>query len=583
MVKNNLKIMDSDFNLYRVTKKAYHLLNKREKGGLALLTVLMFLMAIFEVLGIAALLPFMGVVMDVSKIYSSDFLHSLFLFLSISEVDFIVLLGVSSFLLILFSAIVQVYVNKKLFNYIWGLNHTLSSRLISKYLRNEYSFFLSRNSSELTKNIITEVQQVVYGVYFSLALIISKVFIVALVLLFLLFINPTSSLIIAVVIVGGYLSIYRLMKELILNEGVKRVRAHEQRFKAISESIGGIKEIKLMNMESVFLRNFKIPSKKFSTATANKEIYQIIPKSVMEVLALGGIILIIVASYINTGDAKSIIPLATIYAFAGYRLMPSLQAIFRTLAEMKYNAMPMNILYRDLQNHKIIENNKNPLKVGEIKFNKKIEIIDLEFSYPDAKKYILKNINITLDYGKILALKGVTGSGKTTLIDILLGLLKPTSGYIKIDGIKIDSSNLQQWQSNIAYVPQFIFLLDDSISANIAFGDEDIDFEKVKWAAEQAMLKVVISDLENGFDTMVGENGVKLSGGQRQRLGIARAFYRRPRLLVLDEATSALDEHTEKNVMNNIHKFSEKCTVVMIAHRLSTIDKADCVIELGVK
>ena len=575
-------MQNNNTNLQTIIKKAYDLLNTKEKNNLVILTALMFMMAIFEVLGIAALLPFMSVVMDTSKIYSSAVLNNIFIFLTLKEADFIILLGMSSFGLIFLNAIIQIYVNKKLFQYVWGLNHTLSLRLISKYLENDYGFFLNRNSSELTKNIITEVQQVVYGIYLSFMLITSKTFIVVMVLFFLLAIDPISSLVVALVIVGGYMFIYALMKKLIATEGINRARAHEQRFKAISESIGGIKEIKLMNKENIFLKNFEIPSKNFSAATANKDIYQVIPKSIMEVLALGGIILVIVVSYISVGDAKSIMPIAAIYAFAGYRLMPSLQAIFRALAEMKYNSKPMNILYDDLRDTEtIIQNSEDNFIVNEIKFSKKIEIVNLGFLYPNTRKQVLKNINITLEYGKSLALKGTTGSGKTTLVDILLGLLKPTSGYIKIDGIKINDTNVKQWQANIAYVPQFIFLLDDTIAENIAFGDKNIDLEKVKWASEQAMLIDVISDLDNGFDTLVGEDGVKLSGGQRQRIGIARALYRKPKLLVLDEATSALDEATEKNVMNNIYKVLDECSVIMIAHRLSTIKKANEIIDLG--
>jgi len=575
-------MQNNNTNLQTIIKKAYDLLNTKEKNNLVILTALMFMMAIFEVLGIAALLPFMSVVMDTSKIYSSAVLNNIFIFLTLKEADFIILLGMSSFGLIFLNAIIQIYVNKKLFQYVWGLNHTLSLRLISKYLENDYGFFLNRNSSELTKNIITEVQQVVYGIYLSFMLITSKTFIVVMVLFFLLAIDPISSLVVALVIVGGYMFIYALMKKLIATEGINRARAHEQRFKAISESIGGIKEIKLMNKENIFLKNFEIPSKNFSVATANKDIYQVIPKSIMEVLALGGIILVIVVSYISVGDAKSIMPIAAIYAFAGYRLMPSLQAIFRALAEMKYNSKPMNILYDDLRDTEtIIQNSEDNFIVNEIKFSKKIEIVNLGFLYPNTRKQVLKNINITLEYGKSLALKGTTGSGKTTLVDILLGLLKPTSGYIKIDGIKINDTNVKQWQANIAYVPQFIFLLDDTIAENIAFGDKNIDLEKVKWASEQAMLIDVISDLDNGFDTLVGEDGVKLSGGQRQRIGIARALYRKPKLLVLDEATSALDEATEKNVMNNIYKVLDECSVIMIAHRLSTIKKANEIIDLG--
>lgn len=566
-------------SLLVVSKKAYSLLISQEKKGLKSLTIFMFIMAIVEVVCIAALLPFMNVVMDTSKIYSSELLNSIYTFADIPEKNFVVLLGISSFCLILFSSIVQIYVNKKLFNYTWGLNHTLSSRLITKYLKNDYDFFLNRNSSELTKNIITEVQQVVYGIFFSIVTIISRALVILMVLIFLLLVDPLASLAVGIVIVGGYLLIYTFMKKLIMVEGQNRVKAHEARFKAISESIGGIKEIKLMNKEEIFLKNFENPSKNFSISTANNNIYQMIPKSVMEVLALGGILLVIILSYIAVGDAKTVMPIATVYAFAGYRLMPSLQTIFRALAEMKYNSRPLNILYDDLHDFKF-EKIANEQK-NKFVFSKNLSFKNISFSYSKESKNILENISIELKYGKSLAIKGTTGSGKTTLIDILLGLLKPTSGYIEVDGVQIDESNLKDWQQNIAYVPQFIFLLDDTVAANIAFGDENIDMERIKRAANQAMLDDVIENLDNGFETQVGEDGVKLSGGQRQRIGLARALYRLPRLLILDEATSALDEVTESKVMKNIYNFSNNCTVIMIAHRLSTIEKADEIIDLS--
>jgi ATP-binding cassette, subfamily B, bacterial PglK len=559
-------------------KKALSLLANDEKKSLYVLTFFMFIMGLFEVVGIASMLPFMSLAMNPEEINNSYYLSLLKNTLNLSLRDFIVFLGSSSLILLVTSGIVQILVNKKLHYYVWGLNHTLSLRLVKKYLKNNYDFFLDRNSSELTKNIITEVQQVVYGIYLSLVLVISRSIIVVMILLFLLLVNPFVSLLVGIVLVGGYFILYSLMKNKIKKQGQIRTEAHKYRFKAIAESIGGIKEVKLSNKEDIFLKNFEQPSKIYSLATAKKDIYPLIPRYVMEVLAIGGVLLAIVLMFAKGDNINSLIPIATVFVLAGYKLMPSLQMIFRALSDIKYSAKPLDILYTDLYDYKHEHNKKK--QTDDLIFSKKLSMKNISFSYSKESKDILDNITLDLEYGRSLAIKGTTGSGKTTLVDILLGLLKPTSGYIEVDGVRIDDSNLKDWQQNIAYVPQFIFLLDDTISSNIAFGDENIDMEKVKWAANQAMLDDVIQGLDNGFETQVGEDGVRLSGGQRQRIGLARALYRKPRLLVLDEATSALDEDTEKRVMSNIYKFSERCAIIMIAHRLSTIEKSDQIIDL---
>ena len=560
--------------------RGFSLLTVEEKKNLYFLTFFMFIIATLEVVGIASVLPFMDLAMSPEKIDNNGFFLSIIDYFSLSKKEFVISLGILSFLLLLISGIMQIVINKRLYTYTWDLNHTLSYRLITKYLKNDYAFFLDRNSSELTKNIITEVQQVVYGIYLSIVMILSRGIAVSMILLLLLFIDPLVCVLSAIILIGGYVIIYKLIKNIILKQGKIRTEAHEQRFKAISEAIGGIKEVKLMNKEDIFLKNYESPSKRFSDATAKNNIYPIMPKFIMEVIALGGIILVIVLLFSLDYNLNNIIPIATVFAIAGYKLMPSLQMVFKSLSEMKYNTKPLDILYKDLTEE---DNNQIKQSDKDFIFNKCIEIKNISFRYSDNTKNVLNNFSLKIPKGKILAIKGTTGSGKTTLIDILLGLLKPNSGQIYIDSMKISENNVKLWQSKISYVPQFIYLIDDTISANIAFGDEKINMDKVYWAAKQAMLEDVIDNLDNGYDTIVGEDGIKLSGGQRQRIGIARALYKKPSLLVLDEATSALDEVTEKAVMDNIYKFSSNCTVIMIAHRLSTIQRADEVIDMSRK
>jgi ABC-type multidrug transport system fused ATPase/permease subunit len=567
---------------FEVVKKAEFLLNRDEKKSLIFLTIGMLFMAMVEVFGIVSILPFIGIISNPEIINTNYYINWLFLNLDFnSEQSFIVFFGLVSFMILLTSNIVRIVVTKKIYQFSWDLNYDLSYRLLNAYLSNEYSFFLKRNSTELTKNTITETYQVITGVYIPLINILSRGIIAFFIVALLVVVDPFVASLIGIVVIGGYMAIYGVLKKKIALQGQARTEAHEKRFKAIFEIIRGIKEIRLMGKEELFLKNFSKPSREYSTVLADNLYLQEIPRYAMEILAIGGVMLVIIVTLFTSGDAKNVIPIASLYAFAGYRLMPSLQAIFRSITLIKFNLKPLDILYDDLKNHKRDWHKTMPEKRSEpMPFVKSIEIDKISFSYEGSDTLVLKDFSLTIDAGQSLAIKGTTGSGKTTLVDILLGLLEPNNGTIIIDGVSLTKENRHLWQQNIAYVPQTIYLIDDTLAANIAFGDDKIDVEKVEWAAKLACLDDVIENLENGYDTIVGEDGVRLSGGQRQRIGIARALYRQPKLLVLDEATSALDESTEKKVMDAIYQYSENCTVVMIAHRLSTVEQADRVIDL---
>jgi ABC-type multidrug transport system fused ATPase/permease subunit len=560
--------------------KALHLLTAKERKRLAVIGGLIFMMALMEVVGIASILPFMAVLSEPEKIQTNKYLYTLYQYFSFQNVNsYLIFLGVMSFFILAGGNVVRVVATKAMFNFTYQQNHLLSYRLLERYLGRDYSFFLDRNSADLAKNIISESNQVVNGVYVPAMKAISRSVVVLLIVFFLLVIDPVLALLIGLTLGGAYTVLYVLIRKKISTQGILRVKMNADRFKAVNEALGGVKEIKVTGNELIYLKSYGRPSQVYSDVTAKNALLEYIPKFTMEVLAFGGIIVIMLFLLVTRGDVKDVIPMAALYAFAGYRLMPSLQEIFSSLTKIRFNRASLDILHADYFSSEPF-NAVSKASVRALPFNKSIVLQQLDFSYAGSSALLFENFSLEIKVGEVLAVTGKTGCGKTTLIDILLGLLKPNSGSLLIDGVAVDDNNLKAWQMNVAYVPQQIYLIDDTIAANIAFGEAVVDMVRVRQVAAMAHIDEVIAALPQGYQTTAGDRGVKLSGGQRQRLGIARALYRNPRLLVLDEATSALDEETEAKIMDSIYAYSDHCTVLMIAHRLSTIEKASRVLKL---
>ena len=342
----------------------------------------------------------------------------------------------------------------------------------------------------------------------------------------------------------------------------------------------GIKDIKLKSLERNFIGRFRQPSIDNARFSAQGLVIAILPRYLLETVAFGGIISIILILLSNDVLISEIIPVLSLYAVAGYRLLPAVQNIYSAQSMIKYNRPALMIIINDLKEIETEEKNELSNEVDQIiKFDRKITVNDIFFKYPKSKKNVINGISLSILKNTSIGFAGSTGSGKTTLIDVILGLLDPKKGNIIVDDTIINNQNLLSWQNKISYVPQTIFLIDESISSNIAFGikREEIDHDKVAKAAQLANLDRFVEDLPEKYDTLVGENGVKLSGGQRQRIGIARALYNEPEVLVLDEATSALDGITENYVMEAIESLSNKLTLIIVAHRITTIENCDMI------
>jgi ABC-type multidrug transport system fused ATPase/permease subunit len=362
------------------------------------------------------------------------------------------------------------------------------------------------------------------------------------------------------------------------------IESQNQRFKIVNEAIGGIKDIKLFNNSCYYLKKFDKKNLKYAN---NLSVYMVIsqvPRYILETIAFGGIILITLFFIITSNNTLEVIPILAMYAFAGYRLMPALQLVFSSLTSIKAMAGSLDILHNDLCNLKLINHplvkNKQQNNYLTIKLTDKLKLDNLTFAYPNTNNATLKNLTLSIPANSIIGFVGTTGSGKTTTVDLILGLFQPKNGQLLVDDVEINHNNLREWQNNLGYVPQHIYLTDDTIINNIAFGvsDEDINLDVVQKAAKIANIhNFIINELPKGYQTITGERGVRLSGGQRQRIGIARALYRDPQILIFDEATSALDGITETAIMDAIHNISSQKTIIIIAHRVTTLKECDMI------
>ena len=558
-----------------------YLFKKKEKFQISLLLIGSIIMAFFEVVGVASILPFMSMVLDPDQISSNQILSFLFNFFNFDNVEtFLFYSGVTVLVLLAFSNFFSAFMYWAITYFSKMQGHIISMRLLKHYLSNNYLFFIERNSSDLGKNILSEIDRVVKGVVLQALQAISKAILTIVVFTFLIYINPFIAIISVLSIGGAYFIFYIISRSYLSTIGEKQSIALFHRYRTVDEAMMGIKDIKLKSLERNFIGRFRQPSIDNARFSAQGLVIAILPRYLLETVAFGGIISIILILLSNDVLISEIIPVLSLYAVAGYRLLPAVQNIYSAQSMIKYNRPALMIIINDLKEIEIEEKNELSNEVDQmIKFDKKITVNDIFFKYPKSKKNVIDGISLSIFKNTSIGFAGSTGSGKTTLIDLILGLLDPKKGNIIVDDTIINNQNLLSWQNKISYVPQTIFLIDESISSNIAFGikREEIDHDKVAKAAQLANLDRFVEDLPEKYDTLVGENGVKLSGGQRQRIGIARALYNEPEVLVLDEATSALDGITENYVMEAIESLSNKLTLIIVAHRITTIENCDMI------
>ena len=554
---------------------------KSELKKLILLFVGILFMGLFEVVGVTTIVPFIAVVVSPELVYENIYLSQVYNFFNFQSVNrFIVFLGMLLISTLLISNGFQAFMTWCITYFTNMQGSRLAVRLLENYLMQPYSFFLVRNSSDLGKNILSEVQRVTGGVIMRSLQVLSKIIIVLSLFCLLIFVNPIIAISAAIFLGGIYGLIYISVKLRLHNIGLATTKDNFEIFKATNEAMSGIKDIKLHGSEKMFVNRFLFPSRKLASYSAQNTLIASLPRYLLEVVAFGGVIAIIISLIaMNKGMNSSIIPVISLYVMASYRLMPAFQQIYSGLSGIKFDLPAFENIVREFSESNVDKKEQVSDSETPILFNEKLQINKLDFTYESSEIPVLNKLDLTIYPNTTVGLVGLTGSGKTTLVDIILGLLTPKSGVILSDEVEIDSNNKSAWQKNIGYVPQSIFLTDDTIIRNIAFAvpDDEISIEKVEKAAKMANLHEFIITLPSQYNTLVGERGIRLSGGQRQRIGIARALYHNPKVLVLDEATSSLDGITENAIMDAIQNLSHKKTIIIIAHRLSTLIECDII------
>lgn len=565
----------------KTLQKILDLLNQHERKQVGLLLGLILINALLDMVGVASIIPFMAVLANPQLVETSITLNKAFQISSaigiLTPGQFLFALGILVFGLLVFSLGFKAFTTYVQMRFTLMREYTIGKRLLDGYLNQPYSWFLSRHSADMGKSILSEVSAVINGALIPALNLIAQGTAAVALLLLLVMIDPELAVTVGLVLGLAYALIFRATKSLLTLIGSERISANQARFETVSDAFGAVKEVKIAGLESTYINRFGKYAQIYAKNQATAQIIGQMPRFALEAIAFGGMILLVLLLMSRSEDFAAAIPIITLYAYGGYRLMPALQQIYGAATQLIFSRPALDALHQDLTSLQPVEHNNNH---KAITFRQNIALNHIDFKYPNSQRLALNNVNFTIRAGMTVGLVGSTGSGKTTTIDLLLGLLEPIKGTLEIDGVIINSTNKRSWQQIIGYVPQQIYLSDNSVKANIAFGinAEEIDQEAVERAAKIANLhEFIINELPNQYETTVGERGVRFSGGQRQRIGIARALYHKPKVLILDEATSALDNLTEQVVMEAVHKLGHEVTIIMIAHRLSTVKECDTI------
>lgn len=562
-------------------KKLYEIFTPRERMQAMLIFFASLFAAFAQAFGVASIFPFINVVVNPGIIEQNKFLLYLYERGHFTDANsFSFLLGIIVFFIIVLSGSISVATSWAKTKFALGKNHSLSRRLLTVYLYQPYEFFLQKNSSELGTNILSEINQLTSQLLMSIFDIIING-LMAIVMLGMLFMVNIFVTTVTIIFLGcSYGLINYLIKNKLHKKGKKRFEANRGRFRMANEALSGIKTTKVMGIEQYFLKKFNNFSLKYARYNVFAHMVGEIPKYILETSSFGGIVFFILFMISRGDKVMDFIPLLSLYAFAAYRTIPAFNRLFNAMTKVHYNSTIVDKIYIDMVElaSEMKAVSKNNIVTDKFVFNEKIELQNLKFSYKDSPNDVINNISLIIHKNNIIGFAGATGCGKTTLVDMILGLLIPHEGKILIDNVELNEENISNWQRKIGYVPQEIFLSDDTILKNIAFGvpDDSIDIKQVKYAAKIAALENFIEDkLPQKFNTLIGERGIRLSGGERQRIGLARALYRNPEVLILDEATSSLDGATEEIVLKAIQDAAKSRTVIMIAHRLNTLKDCD--------
>lgn len=571
--------------MLQVWRKLMDMLDKRERRRFRLLLVLVLVMGFANMAGVAAIIPFLSVLADPDLVQRNAILSGLYDGLGFQDrQSFLIALGLLLFTVFTGAVAIRALTAWAMFRFGCMRIHSIAMRLLRGYLRQPYEWFLGRHSADLVKTMMTESMMLVNGVVIPMLEVIANSAVVISMLALMVLVEPLASLLMAVIVGGSYGVIFLWVRHRLARLGRTRFDANTACMRIAQEAIIGAKEIKVLGLETSVLARFDAPALLLARSQASNRTMAEIPRHLLEGIAFGGMILVlIVLLVLEDGNLSKVLPVAGVYALAGARLMPSMQSVFRGMSMIRYQRHMLDTLHRE-----VMEGDRAPLLPSGVpeplRLHEKLELREVAYAYPNAERPALSGLSLTIPARSSVGIVGGTGAGKTTAMDLLLGLLAPSEGAVSVDGVEIEGDvGRRAWRRSIGYVPQHIFLSDDTVASNIAFGlpVEQIDMAAVERAARMAELHdFVMEELPGGYQTLVGDRGARLSGGQRQRIGIARALYHDPDVLIMDEATSALDNVTERAVIEAMNRLGGDKTVVMVAHRLSTVRNCDTIFLL---
>lgn len=563
-------------------KKVWSLFTPAEQVKARWMLLLALLMALAETLGVISIMPFLSVLARPGVVQENPWLHAAYTRLGFADTrSFIVALGIASIVLVLASSAFKTVTQHLLNRFVHLLRHSISNRLLERYLAQPYEFFIHRNTAELSKTVLAEVDMVMGNLIQPFAQVMVQGIVVLAMLALVFAYNPLTALAIVAVVGSLYSLIYLLVRRRLKRIGAEMVEANRQRYQTCNEALQGIRDIKITHAEATYEQRYSNSSRTQARHMAANETLSQTPLYLVEATGYTGLILIALVLLFQSGDVARVLPALGLYGFAAYRMLPAAQIMYRGFARLKFASATLDNLHRDMS---LPIPAAAPVEQPAIVPRQEIRLNGVRYAYPATPdKPVLENFNMVIPVNTSVGIKGPSGAGKSTVMDVLLGLLAPQAGALCVDGQPISAQDLPAWQAAIGYVPQHIYIADASVAANIAFGipKDQIDMHAVHRAARAAQIDdFVANELAQGYDTPVGDRGVRLSGGQRQRIGIARALYRDPPVLFMDEATSALDDSTETAINAAISALSDSKTVVVIAHREASLKACTQLISL---
>ena len=562
-------------------RQLFALLDRGERRQVYGLVVLITIMALVDLVGVAAVLPFLAVAAEPEVARTNPLLSTLYELSGVtSDRGFLLFLGGLVLAFILMGMAVKLAGQYRIIHFAHSRSRSFSGQRMARYLAQPYAWHLNQNSAALRAAILLECDRVVASSLVPALKIFAQTTSLLFLIGLLVAISPGVAASAALGIGGTYTLVFLFARARLTHYGQRQTVANAARFRVTQEAFGGIKIVKLLGIESLYTNRYSVPAQTMAETQTMSQIIGELPRFLLEAIAFGGLVLIILGLLIvQKAQLADILPTLGVFGFAVLKIFPSIQQIYQSLTQMRFSAPVLAKLHAEL-----VEEAPPPAipaaRSTPLLLTRALTLEDIHYSYPTAGQAAVEGLSLSINANTTVGIVGGTGAGKTTAVDIILGLLAPDAGRIMADDITLDSDTLRAWQSAIGYVPQQIFLADDSVAANIAFGipPEERDMAAIERAAMLAELHdFVIRDLPQGYDTEVGERGVRLSGGQRQRIGIARALYHDPAVLILDEATSALDNLTERAVMDAVSNLGHAKTIIMIAHRLTTVRACDTI------